>query len=234
MNQPVDDVQKRFAGAGTTWFENALPMEKLPLLTAVVGRFNHDLRTPLNTIAGWAHVLQQTASETARTGHIADVFARNVREETVLLEEFVDDARILLDALKLEPAEVSAGELLTAAATRIKPLLDTHEVRLESHLDGGDITLEADRARTIRLVYRLLMVAVRRAPEGSDVRLGARAAESHLEIDILAPAKAPHFEHGELLDLRIASAVAFLGRATLEIGAPDRGSRFELRLALHG
>jgi K+-sensing histidine kinase KdpD len=232
MSQHDAQVQNRFAGAGTTWFGHALPAEKLPLLTAVVSRFSHDLRTPLNTIAGWAQILQQAAS-VERTRHIAEVFARNVREETVLLEEFVDDARILLDALTLEPAEVSAADMLTDATAQLASLLDAHQVRLESHLAGSDVKLQADRARTTRLIYRLLKVAVRRAPVSSEVRLWAHPSAACLEIDIQAPAKAHDFQDDHLLDLRIASAVALLARATLEIGAPDRGSRFELRLALH-
>jgi len=230
MNEAVTS-SSFFADAGTTWFRGIGAAERLPLLAALVSRVNHDLRTPLNTIAGWTHLLQASAADAARTRHVAEVFGRNVREETVLLEEFVDDARALLDGLTLEPTAVDAAELLAAATERLAPALDIHEIRLEPQIDCEGETILADRARTTRLVYRLLMTATRRAPEGSAVTLRASPSAQCLEVDIEAEANRTTFENGLLLDLRIASAVAHLSRATLDIGAPE-ASRFLLRLPL--
>ena len=97
------EASPRYGAAGTGWLRETLPANRSDLLVALVSRFNHDLRTPLNTIAGWAHLLQTSAADVTRVRHVSDVFARNVREQTLLLEEFVDDARALLGVLATQP-----------------------------------------------------------------------------------------------------------------------------------
>ena len=96
--------------AGASWLAAAGPVERLQLLAALLSRFNHDFRTPLNTITGWGHLLQQGSVEPARTSHVADVIARNAREQTLMLEAFVEDARVVLDRLQLEPATTRVPE----------------------------------------------------------------------------------------------------------------------------
>jgi signal transduction histidine kinase len=219
------------ADAGTAWFSRTSIADRTPLLVALVSRFNHDLRTPLNTISGWTHLLQQTAVDAARTRHVSEVFARNVREETLLLEEFVDDARVLLGALVLEQREVSIGELASAAAERLAPALDIHEVKLDAlPSDDLDARLTVDRARISRLLYRLLLAAVRRTPEGGTVIQRLATTAKQVMVDIEAPTSKPSFENGSLLDLRIASAIAELAGGTLDIAVPDRHSHFRLKL----
>jgi signal transduction histidine kinase len=216
--------------AGTDWYRALAPEARLPLLTGLVSRINHDMRTPLNTLAGWTHLLQQGTPDAARTRHVAEVFARNVRDQTVLLEEFVDDARALTQVLALDCASLPAAEVLTAATERLATALDVHDVRLDLHAALGDVTLDTDRARATRLVYRVLLAAVRRAPPGAVLRAVARADGGAAVIEAVAPAARPTLDDALLLDLRIASAVAALLGASLEVDAGERETRLALRL----
>jgi hypothetical protein len=162
--------------------------------------------------------------------HVSDVFARTVREETLLLEEFVDDARALLGVLVLNPADISAAEVISAAAERLASSLDLHDVRLDAP-QPSDLRLHADLARTQRLLYRLLLVAVRRAPEAATVNLQVVAEDPCIDFIVEAPAARSDFDDSQLLDLRIASAVTALARGTLDIGQPEHGTLLYLRLA---
>ena len=220
----------RYGAAGTRWLRETLPADRTELLVALLSRFNHDLRTPLNTIAGWSHLLQTSAADATRVRHVSDVFARNVREETLLLEEFVDDARALLGVLVLNPADVSAEEVISAAAERLASSLDLHDVRLDAP-QPSDLRLHADLVRTQRLLYRLLLVAVRRAPEAATVKLQVVAEDPCIDFIVEAPAARSDFDDSQLLDLRIASAVTALARGTLDIGQPEHGTLLYLRLA---
>jgi signal transduction histidine kinase len=51
-------------------------------------RLGHDLRAPLNAIAGWAHILRLDAAAGANAVRAADVFDRNVRALTGLIETY--------------------------------------------------------------------------------------------------------------------------------------------------
>jgi hypothetical protein len=51
-------------------------------------RFGHDLRAHLNAIAGWTHVLRLPSSTPTTIGRAAEVFDRNVRTLTGLIEAY--------------------------------------------------------------------------------------------------------------------------------------------------
>ena len=101
MPELTFDVQE--ARAGSDWLAREGRARQADLLVALLSRFNHDLRTPLNTVVGWTHLLQQGLVDSTRSKHVADVLVRNTREQTVLLDEFVDDGRaVLVNRLKLQ------------------------------------------------------------------------------------------------------------------------------------
>ncbi|HSE03803.1 MAG TPA: hypothetical protein VLK35_06575 [Methylomirabilota bacterium] len=51
-------------------------------------RLGHDLRAPLNAIAGWAHILRLDTGVGATAVRAADVFDRNVRALTGLIDTY--------------------------------------------------------------------------------------------------------------------------------------------------
>jgi signal transduction histidine kinase len=51
-------------------------------------RLGHDLRASLNAIAGWVHILRLDASSAATVQRAVDVFDRNVRALTQLIEAY--------------------------------------------------------------------------------------------------------------------------------------------------
>ena len=51
-------------------------------------QFGHDLRVPLNAIAGWTHILRLDSSSTGTVQRAVDVFERNVRALTRLIETY--------------------------------------------------------------------------------------------------------------------------------------------------
>lgn len=51
-------------------------------------QFGHDLRVPLNAIAGWTHILRLDATSSGTVQRAVDVFERNVRALTRLIETY--------------------------------------------------------------------------------------------------------------------------------------------------
>ncbi|HEY7205213.1 MAG TPA: hypothetical protein VIA61_12995 [Methylomirabilota bacterium] len=54
-------------------------------------RLGHDLRVPLNTLAGWTHILRLDATTPGTVQRAVDVFERNVRAMTRLIETYTAD-----------------------------------------------------------------------------------------------------------------------------------------------
>jgi signal transduction histidine kinase len=56
-------------------------------------QLGHDLRVPLNTIAGWTHILRLDAGASGTVLRATEVFDRNVRALTRLIESYTDPGR---------------------------------------------------------------------------------------------------------------------------------------------
>ena len=54
-------------------------------------QLGHDLRVLLNSIAGWTHILRLDATSAATVHRAVDVFDRNVRALTRLIESYTSD-----------------------------------------------------------------------------------------------------------------------------------------------
>lgn len=220
------------ARAGSAWFAREGRDRQDELLVALLSRFNHDLRTPLNTVVGWTHLLQQGLVDSSRSKHVADVLARNTREQTVLLDEFVDDGRALLGVLKLDPVGLRVDDLVSRAMDRAAPIASLHGVSFGTDGQLQDLKVEGDERRLQRLVYRLLAAVARRAREAAVVELSAAVDGGRLTLRIEAPVGEGDWSEATLLDLRISSFVAAMHDAELCIdGAPGRAA-VVLRLPL--
>jgi signal transduction histidine kinase len=218
------------ARAGTDWLAREGRARQADLLVALLSRFNHDLRTPLNTVVGWTHLLQQGLVDSARSRHVADVLARNTREQTTLLDEFVDDGRAVLGVLKLVPVPIGVDELIARALERAAPLASLHGVTFASPVDARDGAVRGDERRLPRLVYRLLAAAARRAREGAAVELTVARDGDTVSIGIDAPAAASDWSDAAMLDLRIASFVAAMHDGSLSIDTARDRAGVALRL----
>lgn len=221
MAATVFDVPDERAGSG--WLAREGRARQAELLVSLLSRFNHDLRTPLNTVVGWTHLLQQGLVDNARSRHVADVLARNTREQTVLLDEFVDDGRAVLGVLKPDPVSLAPDDLVSHAVERAAPIASLHGVSFSTRVDARGAQVEGDERRLQRLLYRLLVAVARRTQEAGSVELSASADDAAVQFAIEAPVGEGDWSEAALLDLRISSFVAAMHRAELSIGtAPGR------------
>ena len=153
----------------------------------------HDLRTPLATVAGFAHTLQ-------RMDEIVDPAARYIG----IMKSAGDQMGELLDALGLvarieggryEPAlvEVDTLDLAQAAAGRIE--------QAEASGSGGTVRVDRDPIETG--LAALALCAVR---HGGLDRVELTASESTVEIAPIPAAVAPIILAEDLKDLGSAAA----------------------------
>jgi len=212
--------------AGSAWLAREGCALRTELLVALLGRFNHDLRTPLNTVMSWTHLLQQGKVDSSRSRHVMDVLARNAREQVVMLDEFVDDGRAVLGVLKLDPVGLRIDDLVAHAVERAAPVAAlrgaSFDVPPHRALAAG---IEGDERLLQRLVYRLLVVVASRARKGAVLDVTSHFDAGSIALRIEGPAADGDWSDAALLELRISSFVANLHDAELAIdGAPGRAA----------
>lgn len=218
------------ARCGVHWLGRLDPEGRTELMTALLSRFNHDLRTPLNTILGWTHLLQKGGLDTVREKHVADVIARNSREQTQLLEDFVDDGRSILGALQLQMVAVKMDEALTEAMARLGSLLSLHSVSLQPKFDTPDVSVSGDSRRLTRLAYRLLAIVTQRARESTTIEVETDVDRGQYVLAVSGTAQEPDWSQAALLDLRISTLVAALHKGELQVDADATRPCIALRL----
>ena len=132
----------------------------------------HDLRGPLHSIVLQARLLRRSEPE-RRSHKPLEQIERAATQMSRLTQDLLEIARIEAGHLAIEPARVSATQLLSELA-------DAHEARASEvavalRLEVPDRVPEvwADRDRLARVFENLLSNALRSTPGGGTVSLGA-------------------------------------------------------------
>jgi len=191
------------------------PAERLELLAALMRRFNHEFRTPLNTIVGWGHLLQQGSVDPERSAHAASVIARNARQQSAMLEGFVEDGRIIVEQVSLQPERVRFDELMR----QIDRSMVTSRTDLRVHIDAGDVSVVTDRRLLQRLLERLLAVVAGRTQLGQAIDLSASGEAGALSLTLVTAAVADDWTENDQLELRIGTLTAAALGGTLRLSA---------------
>jgi len=215
---------------GHQWIQNLDSTGRAEAVGALLSRFNHDLRTPLNTILGWTHLLQKGGFDTERAHHVADVIGRNARDQTQMLEDFVDDGRTVLGILEIQPAQVRVDELVSQAVDRAGAALTLHGVFLKSEFDAENVSVNGDERRLARLLHRLLILVTRRARDGSTITLETGLHHQTYSMSVSGTAFEPEWSDAAFLELRISSLVAALHNGELHVGPDPTMPCIELKL----
>jgi signal transduction histidine kinase len=176
----------------------------------------HDLRTPLATVSGFAHTLQQTEA----LGEPADRYVEMIQAASFQIAELLDDLGLVarLEAGRYTPSLVQADtlELARSAASRLGE---------KAVVSGVGAAVRVDRDAVERGLAGLALCAVR---HGGLERVELTADGPSVWIEPVTPAAAPIVLGEDLKDLAAAAArrvvEALGGSFALE------GERLEVRL----
>jgi len=143
-----------------------------------LSRMSHELRTPMNSILGFAQLLDRApvAPEHRKgVGHIL----RAGRHLLQLINEVLEIARIEAGRYNLSLEPVRVGTVLQEALGLVRPLATQWEIELdEGPWENGGLYVEADRQRLAQVLLNLLSNAIKYNRPGGRVRLGCEVAPS--------------------------------------------------------
>ncbi|GMV08192.1 MAG: hypothetical protein AMXMBFR53_44670 [Gemmatimonadota bacterium] len=145
----------------------------------VVSVVSHDLRNPLGVVSGAADLLLDLPLGEADRRKQADIIRRSAERMTRLIENLLDVARIEAGALVVRPVVQDVGELLAEVAGFFEPQAEGRAVTFRTDVADGLPPVLADPDRVQQALANLLGNALRFAPYGSTVTLGAHAAGPH-------------------------------------------------------
>ncbi|HTW37340.1 MAG TPA: ATP-binding protein [Steroidobacteraceae bacterium] len=145
---------------------------------------SHELRSPLNAIVGWVHVLRRHAEASPDVARGLEVIERNARAQTQIVNDLLDMSRIMTGKVRLNPRLTSLQKIVSAALEAIRPAAEGKGIRLAAQLDPATDRIRGDPNRLQQVLWNLLTNAVKFTPGGGSVRIASRRDESHVELSV--------------------------------------------------
>jgi len=147
---------------------------------------SHELKTPLNSILGWARMLKAGDLDEAQVKKALGTIIKNSETQNRLIEDLLDVARIISGKLVLEFEPVDPAELIHDTIQSIQPLAQARGIEILEDLraEGGSLTISGDRNRLTQVFTNLLTNAVKFTPAGGRIDVRADSADGHLSVSI--------------------------------------------------
>jgi signal transduction histidine kinase len=217
----------------------------------LVAWVSHDLRTPLAGLRAMAEALEDGVVDDPET--VAE-YHRRIRVEADRMAELVDDlfelSRINAGTLRLTPAAVSLGDVVSDAVESAAPLAAVAGVKLVA-ADGDWPTVAGSEPELGRIVGNLLRNAIRYTPADGTITVtggkessggwlavsdscgGIPDADLPRVFDVAfrgAPARTPEKEVNGGLGLAIVRGLVEAHHGRVSVANVGGGCRFEVHL----
>ena len=174
----------------TAMKEKALEERNAALLAAdklksdFISNVSYQLRTPLNSIMGFADLMQQGIAgkiSDKQKGYLADIMNASKTLET-LVNDILDLALIEAGRMELDLSDVEIGDVLA----QVKPLIEerARKAKVEIVCDNAPASghLYADQKRLLQICYNLLINAIEHTPPNGTITYGADAIGGEMRL----------------------------------------------------
>jgi PAS domain S-box-containing protein len=147
---------------------------------AVLG---HELRSPLNTVLGWAQILGGRTDLDPVVQKAVKTIERNARSQAQLISELLDVSRIISGKLHLDFEVVDLKAIVASALAAGKLTLDK-SVEIRSELPDGDACVLGDTTRLQQIVTNLLGNALKFTDDGGSVDVRLSYDQRQVELSV--------------------------------------------------
>ena len=156
--------------------------EEKSRMMAVMG---HEVRTPLNSVLGFAELLRTTAGDSLSPSQVR--YVNNIeaagRHLLTLVNDSLDLAKLNSGTLRIEPADLPLLAVLEQAAEQVRPLAEARGLTLIVSAPRA-LTVRADRRRLLQVLWNLLGNAIRHTDPPGTVELWAEARSRGVAIHV--------------------------------------------------
>jgi signal transduction histidine kinase/CheY-like chemotaxis protein len=215
---------------------------------------SHELRSPLNAMLGWVHILRRSSTGGAMVTRAIDTLERNVWAQAQVINDLLDISRITSGKLVLDRARVDLAALVAGTVESMRPMVSAKRLMLEVVVPRERLDVGGEAARLQQVVGNVLHNAIKFTPEGGRIAVRLRARDGRALVEVedtgqgIDPALLPHVfdrfvqsessttrRHGGLgLGLAIAKQLTVLHGGTVHAHSdgPGRGARITVTLPL--
>lgn len=133
---------------------------------------SHELRSPLNALRGWGHLLGSTKTPDASLIERAtQAIKRNVDHQARLIDDLLDTSRIMGGKLNIDRRPVNLIEVIQTSIDIMRPAAAAKSIALEFQPENPVLMLEGDAARLQQIAVNLLTNAVKFSGENGAIKV---------------------------------------------------------------
>jgi signal transduction histidine kinase len=218
-----------------------------------LGNLSHELRNPLNALAGWTSMLRKGTLEPSSQQQAVATIERNVSALGKLVDDLLDVSRIASNRLLLSTRSMLLEDTIRESVENLRPAAAAKGIELECTLESP-LEVMGDAHRLGQVAWNLLSNALKFTPAGGHVgvTLSRSANEAVLTVRDdgegmsadFVPYVFDRFRQarpttrrgvgGLGLGLAIVRSIVELHGGTVQAQSegPGKGARFEARLPL--
>ena len=160
-----------------------------------IATVSHELRGPLNAMAGWVHVLGSGSLDHTTMSRGLAALERSVKAQTRLIEDLLDMSRIMSGKLRLAHRYIDLAEVTRAAIETAGPAAQAKSIQVGFQSNGEPLFVLGDPDRLQQVVWNLVSNAVKFTPrEGRvDVELVRAGTSTQLRVTDTGQGISPDF-----------------------------------------
>ncbi|HVG17905.1 MAG TPA: ATP-binding protein, partial [Blastocatellia bacterium] len=145
---------------------------------------SHELRTPINAILGWIHILRSENIDPEKRESALEIIDRNANAQARIVDDILEVSRIIAGNLYLEKTALSLKYVIEGAVESVQHLADKKQISLTSSLDSSVDIVLGDPNRLQQVALNLLSNAIKFTPPGGSVRVRLERANDYARLAI--------------------------------------------------
>jgi signal transduction histidine kinase len=147
---------------------------------------SHELRSPLQGVMGWTHLLRQGRLDAPASKHALEVIDRSLRQQVALVNDLLDVSRVIAGKLGIDRRVVDLQGIVRNALEEQQFAAEAKRVKLTLRADGSDarVRVMGDRQRLQQVVANLVGNAVKFTPEGGAAVVELRRDDGEVVIEV--------------------------------------------------
>jgi PAS domain S-box-containing protein len=160
-----------------------------------LANLSHELRTPMNAIIGWTHLLRSGRLEESQRQRALESIDRGARSQAKLIEDLLDVSRIVSGKLSLNLQPVDLAAVIDAAIESQRPAAQSKGLKIERGATPAEFTVLGDAGRLQQVFLNILSNAVKFTPSGGhiSVTLAAKGRETEVTVTDTGEGISPEF-----------------------------------------
>jgi signal transduction histidine kinase/CheY-like chemotaxis protein len=143
---------------------------------------SHELRNPLNAVAGWAKVLEGGQLSEEQSRRAVQIILRNAAAQLRLIDDLLDVSSVVSGRMRLTVQAVDLRSVVEEAIDAIRPAAEARTIRLQTVIESPGAPISGDPGRLQQVVWNLLSNAVKFTPKGGRIQVKVQSVKSHVEI----------------------------------------------------